>query len=236
MDDLLALDLWDLVINVLRTSQGTPKPSQASTRERGVVPQSTPKIKQLSNQNSDLLNIDQIPPNAHLSEDYEAVIKMVIKGKSPTMEHASRTHRVAFDWLFDRTNLDGKIQIKYVESKNPLADILTKCSLTRDEWRDLLHLLHIMNDTTFSCSHLSKSHPFLSAGKQSEMKKRLQDVALFRGTAYLWDKVLRVTLQAQGVRVTLKCGTGEKGVQTPDVILLSLPRETESTCKRSFSM
>ena len=33
-------------------------------------------------------------------------------------------------------------------------------------------------------------------------------------------------LKARGVRVTLKCGTGEKEVQTPDVILLSLPRET----------
>ena len=47
-----------------------------------------------------------------------------------------------------------------------------------------------------------------------------------RGTAHLWDKILRVTLKALGVRVTLKCGTREKGVQTVDVILLSLPRET----------
>ena len=199
----------------------------------------------MSNQNVDLSNINQVPSNAHLSEkesqlyifeDNEAVIKMIIKGRSPTMKHVSRTHRVALDWLFDRTNLDGKIQIWYVVSKNQLADILTKGSFMRDEWHDLLHFSNIMNDTTFSCSHLSKSHPFLSAGKQSEMAKRPQDVASFRGTAYLWDKVLRVTLHAQEVRVTLKCGTGEKGVQTPDVILLSLPRETESTCKRSFRM
>ena len=38
----------------------------------------------------------------------------------------------------------------------------------RDEWYNLLHLLNIMNDTTFSCSHFSNSHSFLSAGKQSE--------------------------------------------------------------------
>ena len=36
----------------------------------------------------------------------------------------------------------------------------------------------------------------------------------------------RVFLNAWGVRLTLKCGTGEKGVQTPDVMLLSLTRET----------
>ena len=32
----------------------------------------------------------------------EAVIKMIIKGRSPTMRHVSRTHRVSLDWLFDR--------------------------------------------------------------------------------------------------------------------------------------
>ena len=35
------------------------------------------------------------------------VIKMIIKGKSPTMRHVSKTHRVALDWLFDRINLDA---------------------------------------------------------------------------------------------------------------------------------
>ena len=47
----------------------------------------------------------------YIFEDDEAVIKMIIKGRSPTMRHASRTHRVALDWLFDRINLDFKIQI-----------------------------------------------------------------------------------------------------------------------------
>ena len=32
-------------------------------------------------------------------EDNEAVIKMIIKGRSPTITHVSRTHRVALDWL-----------------------------------------------------------------------------------------------------------------------------------------
>ena len=92
------------------------------------------------------------------------------------MRHESRTHRVALDWIFDRINLDPNVQIKYVESKKTqLADILTKRSFTRDEWHNLLHLLNIMNDTTFSCSQFSNSHSFLSAGKQSEMSKRSQE-------------------------------------------------------------
>ena len=35
-------------------------------------------------------------------------LKMIIKGRSPTMRHVSRTHRAALDWLFDRMNLDPK--------------------------------------------------------------------------------------------------------------------------------
>ena len=70
---------------------------------------------------------------ACIQEADEAVIKMIIKGRSPTMRHVSRTHRVALDWLFDRINLDPKIQIKYIDTKNQLADILTKGNFTRDE-------------------------------------------------------------------------------------------------------
>ena len=42
----------------------------------------------------------------YIFEDNEAVIKMMIKGRSPTMRHVSRTHRVAPDRLFDRINSD----------------------------------------------------------------------------------------------------------------------------------
>ena len=135
MDGSLALDLWDLVIEVLRTTQRIPKPTRACTRETGAKTQITPKIEQVLDQNLDLSNIDQVPSNAHLSEkesklyifeDNEAVIKMIIKDRSPTIRHVSRTHRVALDLLFDRINLDPNVQIMYVESQNQLADILTK--------------------------------------------------------------------------------------------------------------
>ena len=62
-------------------------------------------------------DIDAVPSNVqsarqeallYVFEDNEAVIKMIIKGRSPTMRHVSRTHRVALDWLFDRINLDSK--------------------------------------------------------------------------------------------------------------------------------
>ena len=46
---------------------------------------------------------------------------MIITGRSPTMRHVLRTHRVALDLLFDKINLDPKIKIKYVHTKNQSA-------------------------------------------------------------------------------------------------------------------
>ena len=88
----------------------------------------------------------------YVFEDNEAVIKMIIKGRSPTMRHVSRTHRVALDWLFDRINLDPKVQIKYIDTKNQLADILTKGNFTRDEWNHLLCLFNISHFSSTVCS------------------------------------------------------------------------------------
>ena len=134
----------------------------------------------------------------------------MIKGRSQTMRHASRTHRVALDWLFDRINLDPKVQIKYVESKNQLADIITKGSFTRDGWHNLLHLFNIMTNTTFTRSHFSNAHPFPSAGEQSECRQDLRksvrldrrrwkrkNVVSFRDKVYLY-KIIRVTQKSPG--------------------------------------
>ena len=102
-------------------------------------------------------DIDSVPPNVqsalqeallYVFENNEAVIKMIIKGRSPTMTHVSRTHRVALDWLSDRINLDPKIQIKYVDTKNQVADILSKGNFTRDEW---IHLFSLLNNSHLQC-------------------------------------------------------------------------------------
>ena len=79
----------------------------------------------------------------YIFEDNEAVIKMILKGRSRTMRHVSRTNRVALDCLFDRINLDPKIRIKHIDTKNQLADILTKGNFTCNEWNHLVCLLNI---------------------------------------------------------------------------------------------
>ena len=59
--------------------------------------------------NVDLSKLDQILANAHLSEKEsqlymfegnEAVVKMILRGRNPTMRHVSRTHRGALDWFW----------------------------------------------------------------------------------------------------------------------------------------
>ena len=143
LDGLPALELWDLIVSVLgnvsRVSDRSGRPENDVQKHH----KSQKKINVIE-------NIDSVPSNVQSSrqeallyvfEEKEAVIKMIIKGRSPTMRHVSRTHRVALDWLFDRLNLDSKIQIKYIDTKNQLADILTKGNFTRDEWNHLFELV-----------------------------------------------------------------------------------------------
>ena len=100
----------------------------------------------------------------YILEDNEAVIKMIIKGRSPTMRHVSRTHRVSLDWLFDRINVDPKIQIKYIDTKNQLADILTKGNFTSDEWNHLSFLFNISHFT--SAKRCQKEHKKMQVKKE----------------------------------------------------------------------
>ena len=131
---------------------------------------------------NDLDNVDLVPSNVQSShqeallyafEDNEAVIKMILKGRSPTMRHVSRTHRVALDWLFDRINLDPKIQIKYIAPSNQLADMLTKGNFTRDEWNHLLCLFNISHFSSAECSEvMSKRTQKESAEERVTAKSR----------------------------------------------------------------
>ena len=144
LDGIPALDLWDLIVPVVGNTIETPE-----RPGRPVVNDKNQRSKGITN----VFNrIDCVPSNVQSShqeaslyvfEDNETVIKMTIKGRSPPMRHISRTDRVALGWLFDRINLDPKIQIKYIDTKNQVADMLTKGNFTRDEWKHLLCLTNI---------------------------------------------------------------------------------------------
>ena len=161
MDGLPALELWDPIVsvfgNISHVSDRTGQPVNGKNKSYN-------KIDVMQDIDSVPSNVQSASPEASLYvfEDNEAVIKMIMKGISPTMRHVSRTHRVALDWWFDRINLDPKIQIKYIDTKNQLADILTKGNFTRDEWNHLL--------TLFDNSHFSSTACIAAMAKRAQQE------------------------------------------------------------------
>ena len=115
MDGLLALDLLDLVIEVFHSSPNQTNKTKDVRQQRwnqSASPQQNMR-KQIPN------NAHQSRSDQHWSRSIkrdtfwfpmlccmslrimnEAVSKMIIKSRSPTMRHLSRTNRVALDWLF----------------------------------------------------------------------------------------------------------------------------------------
>ena len=207
LDGLPALELWDLIVSVLgnvsRVSDGSGKP------------ESDVQKRQKSHNKIDVMkDIDLVPSNVqsanheallYVFEDNEAVIKMIMKGRSPTMRHVSRTHRVALDWLFDRINLDPKIQIKYIDTKNQLADILTKENFTRDEWNHLLTLFNISHFSSTSCIAsmakraqqdsgegrvTAKSRPMIEFDRKNALRSCLLQLPQTRGGPRMDIKIL----------------------------------------------
>ena len=91
---------------------------------------------------------------------------MIIKGRSRTMRHISRNHRGALDWLFDRIFLDPKIQIKYIDTKNQLEEILTKENFTRDQWNHLLCLFNVSQFSFTNCLEVMSKRTQEDAGEE----------------------------------------------------------------------
>ena len=114
----------------------------------------------------------------YVYEDNEAVIKIIIRGRSPTMRHVSKTHRVALDWSTDRINLD---------TENPNQICRHQKNKSRTCWPKVL--LHVVNGTIFfDCwtSWISRCFPagiFLSNRQQSVMFKRAQESTPTEGSA-----------------------------------------------------
>ena len=160
LDGKPAHHLWDLFVAVLH---GNTYQSNQERRD----PHKSPTRKKIHGMIDDLDNVDFISSNVHSSrkeallyvfEDNEAVIKMIIKGRSPSMRHVSRTHRVALDWLFDRINLDPKIQIKYIDTKNQHREIS-----------------HVMNGIIFCvCSTSAISFPSIVLKRCRKEQKKMQ--------------------------------------------------------------
>jgi len=141
IEGLPSLELWDLVIDVLHpTIQAGRKVKQENFANN--QPKSDVEI---------LTNVDHVPTTCRqlelaemvILEDNDAVIKMCVKGRSPNMRHVARTHRVNLDWLFERLIQDKAIKMRYINTKEQLADMFTKGSFTEMVWKTLMYLIQI---------------------------------------------------------------------------------------------
>ncbi len=68
---------------------------------------------------------------------------MTIKQRAPQMRHVARTHRIDLDFILERIKTDKSIRIRYVGTKEQIADILTKGMFTSEQWKSLCELLQI---------------------------------------------------------------------------------------------
>ena len=64
-----------------------------------------------------------------------------------------------------------KIQIKYIDTKNQLADILTKGDFTRDEWNHLLCLFNISHLSSINCLEVMSKRTQEDAGEERATAK-----------------------------------------------------------------
>ena len=118
--------------NTYQSNQVRWDPSKFPTRQK-----IHGKFDDLDNANFISSNVNSSRKEAllYIFEDNEAVIKMIIKGRSPTMRHVSRKRRVALDWLFDRINLD------------PKSNTLTPRTNSQTYWQR--EISHVMNGIIF---------------------------------------------------------------------------------------
>ncbi|MCP2505279.1 MAG: hypothetical protein NLN65_08295, partial [Candidatus Poseidoniaceae archaeon] len=143
-DGLPAMTLWDTIIQVLEPIPNEDVDSDKNTNEDAKI--GVPADIQ------ELLNVDFVPttvPNMSsrtkmvIMEDNDAVIKMCVKIRAPTMRHMARTHRIDVDALFERIHAEKGMCIKYINTKLQIADIFTKGSFSVQTWNTLCKLLQV---------------------------------------------------------------------------------------------
>ena len=142
MEGLPALSLWSQVTEIITGRSNSTSPKTKSSESSAFR-----KYDSIS-----LDYCDYVPPSlpslryntkSFFVQDNDAVIKMVVKARAPTLKHVSRTHRIDLDWLFERVSADPSIYGRYIHTKLQLADLLTKGQFTAEQWLALCSLLRV---------------------------------------------------------------------------------------------
>ena len=155
MEGLPMLSLWSLISKIF--GPGGPDLKESPIK----------KLPEVSKLEDYLERVDYVPPTMPeldnigeliIFEDNEACIRIVVKGRSPSLRHINRTHRVDLDWVFERVKNDPGVSIKFCTTKEQMGDIFTKGSFTGTEWRALCTLANIVQfDLTKTIDTVAKT-------------------------------------------------------------------------------
>jgi hypothetical protein len=77
-----------------------------------------------------------------IAEDNEAVIKIIKKARSIALRHLPRTHRIDIHWLFEVCS-HPRVRMVYVNTKQQVADLMTKALNKPEVWQHLLDIAQI---------------------------------------------------------------------------------------------
>ena len=140
-EGLQALAFWELVTELLSTS-----PTAKTAETHTVIPKDLEM-----NPYSERFNPakyfaycrrPQQTTRLIIAEDNEAVIKLVAKARSMALRHLPRTHRIDLQWLFEVCS-HPRVCMKYVNTKQQAADLMTKSLNNPQVWQHLLELAQI---------------------------------------------------------------------------------------------
>ena len=145
-EGLQALAFWELVVELLGTQ---PQPKKVETPS--VVPNTLEmnpysekfdpgKYFAYTHKNTAVTNLI-------IAEDNEAVIKIIKKARSMSLRHLPRTHRIDLNWLFEVCS-QPRIRMLYVNTKQQVADLMTKALNNPQTWEHLLDIAQIRGGIT----------------------------------------------------------------------------------------
>ena len=160
LDGIPALDLWDLIVSVLGNTIQTP--------ERPGRPVVNDKDQSAQGMTNVLNHIDCVPSNVQFShqeallyvfEDNEAVIKMIIKGRSPTMRHVSIGCSIESTWT-----QKSKSSTSTPETNLPIPQPKEISHVTN--WNHLLCLFNISHFSSTVCSETTAKRLQQDSGEE----------------------------------------------------------------------
>ena len=147
LDGFPALDLWDLIVAVLGNTNQSNKEKgdpMINKSEACSPPYTTHKRKQSQRVINDLDKVDFIPSNVQSShqeallyvfEDNDAVIKMIIKGRSPTLSETCFQNPQSCSWLIVRSN-------QSIWTRKSKSSTLTPKNKSQTYWpREISHVM-----------------------------------------------------------------------------------------------